>query len=258
MTQKSFTEGLRALLLFTATIQDRNAIARAQGTTDDAAERLNDLLLPIVKGYGSERSWVLLGTESLQTFGGSGFLTDYPIEQYVRDAKIDTLYEGTTAIQGQDLFFRKIIKDQGRALEDLSTQISQWTATEAGNGQLKEERGLLQQALDDVAAIVAAMINDLGASVSGAPRNLYKVGLNTTRLLMALGDVICAWLLLRGAEVALDRLNGDLPPDEKSFYEGKVASGRWFARTVLPKLAAERAIAESTDLAVMDLDEAAF
>ena len=67
-----------------------------------------------MKGYGSERSWVLLGTESLQTFGGSGFLQEYPIEQYVRDAKIDTLYEGTTAIQGQDFFFRKIVKDQGR------------------------------------------------------------------------------------------------------------------------------------------------
>jgi hypothetical protein len=75
---------------------------------------------------------------------------------------------------------------------------------------------------------------------------------------MALGDVICAWLLLRGAEVALDRLNDDLSSGEKAFYEGKVASGRWFARTVLPKLTAERAIAEATDLAVMDLDEAAF
>jgi alkylation response protein AidB-like acyl-CoA dehydrogenase len=262
MTQKSFTEGLRALLLYAATIQDRNAIARANGTTDNAAERLNDLLLPIVKGYGSERSWVLLGTESLQTFGGSGFLIDYPIEQYVRDAKIDTLYEGTTAIQGQDLFFRKIVKDQGRALSDLSTQIGQWLATEAGNGQLKEERSLLQQGLDDVAAIVTSMISDLGTTVPGMPhsnpRNVYKVGLNTTRLLMALGDLICAWLLLRGAEVALERLNEQLSPGEKAFYEGKVASGRWFARTVLPKLAAERAIAEATDLAVMDLDEAAF
>jgi alkylation response protein AidB-like acyl-CoA dehydrogenase len=262
MTQKSFTEGLRALLLYAATIQDRNAIARVNGTTDDAAERLNDLLLPIVKGYGSERSWVLLGTESLQTFGGSGFLIDYSIEQYVRDAKIDTLYEGTTAIQGQDLFFRKIVKDQGRALSDLSTQISQWLATEAGNGQLKEERSLLQQGLDDVAAIVTSMINDLGTTVPGMPhsnpRNVYKVGLNTTRLLMALGDLICAWLLLRGAEVALERLNEQLSPEQKAFYEGKVASGRWFARTVLPKLAAERAIAEATDLAVMDLDEAAF
>jgi alkylation response protein AidB-like acyl-CoA dehydrogenase len=262
LTQKSFTEGLRALLLYAATIQDRNAIAQARATTDDAARRLNNLLLPIVKGYGSERSWVLLGTESLQTFGGSGFLTDYPIEQYVRDAKIDTLYEGTTAIQGQDLFLRKIVKDQGRALGDLSAQISQWTAAEGGNGQLKEERALLQQALHNVAAIVATMINDLRASVPGEPhgdpRSVYKVGLNTTRLLMALGDVICAWLLLRGAEVALERLNSELAPDEKSFYEGKVASGRWFARTVLPRLAAERAIAETTDLAVMDLPEAAF
>jgi alkylation response protein AidB-like acyl-CoA dehydrogenase len=262
MTQKSFTEGLRALLLYAATIQDRNAIARAHGGCDDAAERLNDLLLPIVKGYGSERSWVLLGTESLQTLGGSGFLTDYPIEQYVRDAKIDTLYEGTTAIQAQDLFFRKIVKDQGRALSDLSAQITQWIAAEGGNGQLKEERALLQHALDDVAAIVTTMINDLRSTVPGVPhsdsRNLYKVGLNTTRLLMALGDVICAWLLLRGAEVALNRLNEELKPGEKAFYEGKVASGRWFARTVLPKLAAERAIAEATDLAVMDLDEAAF
>jgi alkylation response protein AidB-like acyl-CoA dehydrogenase len=305
ITQKSFTEGLRALLLFAATIQDRNVIARAQGTVDDAAQRLNNFLLPIVKGYGSERSWVLLGTESLQTFGGSGFLTDYPIEQYVRDAKIDTLYEGTTAIQAQDLFFRKIVKDQGRALGDLSAQISHWITAEGGNGQLIDERGLLRQALDDVGAIVATMINDLRTSVSspphtaasvgnrapavvrrserrrsssasddevggskardaraaptiGDPRNVYKVGLNTTRLLMTLGDVICAWLLLRGAEVALERLNSELPAKEKSFYEGKVASGRWFARTVLPKLTAERAIAEATDLSVMDLPEAAF
>ena len=65
---------------------------------------------------------------------------------------------------------------------------------------------------------------------------------------MALGDVICGWLLLRGAEVALHKLNTELPAGEKAFYEGKVASARWFARTVLPKLSAERAIAEATDL----------
>ena len=76
--------------------------------------------------------------------------TDYPIEQYVRDAKIDTLYEGTTAIQGQDLFFRKIVKDRGRALGDLSEQITGFVTSEAGNGQLKEERALLQRGLADV------------------------------------------------------------------------------------------------------------
>ncbi len=260
LTQKSAAEGLRALVLFTASIQDRVALARAEGRDDEAAHRLNDLLLPIVKGYGSERSWVVLGTESLQTFGGSGFVTDYPLEQYVRDAKIDTLYEGTTAIQGQDLFFRKIVRDQGRALADLSGQMQQWLAGEGGNGQLKVERGLLARALGDVDAIVTAMTDDLQAAGSGQadPRMLYQVGLNTTRLLMALGDVTCAWLLLRGAEVALARLNEPQSADEQAFYEGKIASARWFARTVLPKLAAERAIAESTDLAAMDLAEAAF
>ena len=269
MNQKAFAEGLRSLVLFTASVQDRVWLARLTGGRDEAAERLNDLLLPIVKGYGSERSWVLLGTESLQTFGGSGFLQDYPIEQYVRDAKIDTLYEGTTAVQGQDLFFRKIVRDQGRALSDISARIAQFVATEAGpadsapgDGQLKEERELLQQGLDDVGGITATMITSLQAAAPRAPegdvRNVYKVGLNTTRLLMAAGDVICAWLLLRGAEVALERLNGDLIPSDKAFYEGKVASARWFARTVLPKIAAERQIAEATDLAIMDLPEAAF
>jgi alkylation response protein AidB-like acyl-CoA dehydrogenase len=261
ITQKSFAEGLRALVLYTATMQDRMWLAEAAGTRDEDADRLNDLLLPIVKGYGSERSWVLLGTESLQTLGGSGYLTDYPLEQYVRDAKIDTLYEGTTAIQGQDLFFRKIIRDRGRALGRLTAEIEAFLAAELGNGQLKEERALLQQGVEDVGAMVAAMAGFLQGSPTesgGDPRNIYKVGLNTTRLLMGLGDVICAWLLLRGAEVALRRLTTDLSPSEQRFYEGKVASARWFARTVLPKLSAERSIVEGTDLAVMDLDEAAF
>jgi hypothetical protein len=91
----------------------------------------------------------------------------------------------------------------------------------------------------------------------GAVENVYKVGLNTSRLLMALGDLVCAWLLLRQAEVALEKLSGDTGRDQR-FYEGKVAAAQFFARTVLPKLTAERAIAEATDLSVMDLDESAF
>jgi len=271
ITQKAYAEGLRSLVLFTASVQDQVQLAAAEGRTDPKAERLNDLLLPIVKGYGSERSWVTLGTESLQTFGGSGFLADYPLEQYVRDAKIDTLYEGTTAIQGQDLFFRKIVKDQGGALTDLSLQIGTWLASRGGSvelrafdddGQLKEERTLLERGLENVGSIVATMTDALQSAHPRAPegdvRNVYKVGLNTTRLLMALGDVICAWMLLRGAEVALTRLSGQLSAADKAFYEGKVASARWFARTVLPKLAAEAEIAEATDLAIMDLPEDAF
>jgi alkylation response protein AidB-like acyl-CoA dehydrogenase len=261
MTQKSFAEAMRALVLYTASWQDRVQIAEHNGERDELAEKVNDLLLPIVKGYGSERSWVLLGTESLQTFGGSGFLQEYPIEQYVRDAKIDTLYEGTTAIQGQDFFFRKIVKDQGKALGHLAGEIQSFIDSEAGNGRLKVERQLLATALEDANAIVGAMINDLmsadASSEGGDIRNIYKVGLNTSRLLMVLGDVVCGWLLLRQAEVALEKLGGD-PGKDKAFYEGKVAAAQFFAQNLLPKISAERAIAESMDLSLMDLDESSF
>ncbi|HEY0237677.1 MAG TPA: acyl-CoA dehydrogenase, partial [Friedmanniella sp.] len=194
---------------------------------------------------------------------GSGYVEDHPLEQYVRDAKIDTLYEGTTAIQGQDLFFRKIVRDRGRALGDLSAQVQGWIDGGGGPGesdsQLKEERELLQTALQDAGGIVAAMIGDAtAAQVPGHEREVYLVGLNTTRLLMALGDVVCGWLLLRSAEVALARLGEEQSGSEQAFYEGKVAAARWFARTVLPRLTAERVAAEQTDLAVMDLPEAAF
>jgi alkylation response protein AidB-like acyl-CoA dehydrogenase len=262
MTQKSFAEAMRSLVLYTATWQDQVMLAEHRGEKDELAAAVNDLLLPIVKGYGSERSWVLLGTESLQTLGGSGFLTEYPIEQYVRDAKIDTLYEGTTAIQGQDFFFRKIVKDQGRALGHLAKEIEGFVASEAGNGRLKNERELLASALQDANALVGHMINDLmsaDASAEGGDlRNIYKVGLNTTRLLMVLGDVVCAWLLLKGAEVALEKLGGEVSEKDQRFYEGKVAAAQFFAQTNLPRVRAERKIAEGVDLALMDLDEASF
>jgi alkylation response protein AidB-like acyl-CoA dehydrogenase len=262
MTQKSYAEALRALVLYTASWQDRVMIADHNGEKDELAERVNDLLLPIVKGYGSEKSWVLLGTESLQTFGGSGFLQDYPVEQYVRDAKIDTLYEGTTAIQGQDLFFRKIVKDQAKALGHLASEIETFLRSEAGNGRLKVERELLATALEDGNAIVAAMIGQLmsadASREGGDIRNVYKVGLNTTRLLMALGDIVCAWLLLWQADVALGKLAGDVSEKDRDFYEGKVAAAQFFARTVLPKVTSERQIAEGVDLSLMELSENAF
>ncbi len=262
LTQKAYAEALRALLIYTATFQDRVTVAAASGEVDEDAKACNDLLLPIVKGYGSERAWVLLGTESLQTLGGSGFLQDYPIEQYVRDSKIDTLYEGTTAIQSMDLFFRKIVRNQGKALGLISAEISTFLAGEPATGLMKIERGLLAKALEDAQAVVGLMVGQLMSSSPDAPegdvRNIYKVGLNTSRLLMVLGDVVSAYLLLRQADVAVAALDGEVSDSDRLFYEGKVASAQFFARTILPKVAAERAIAEATDLMPMDLAEGAL
>jgi alkylation response protein AidB-like acyl-CoA dehydrogenase len=249
MTQKAHAEGMRALVLFTAHVQDRIEC----GTDVEADERLNDLLLPIVKGYGSETSYRLLA-DSLQVLGGSGYLQDYPIEQYIRDAKIDTLYEGTTSIQGMDLFFRKIVKDQGGALTRLLGEVQSFAKGDAGNGALARERELLAAALEDVQAMVGALVGYLTAAQEDA-RSVYRVGLNTTRLLMSLGDLVIGWLLLRQADVALTKAAAD---GDDPFYAGKVSAARFFARTVLPELGVRRSIAEATDLELMDLDEAAF
>ncbi|MBO0870826.1 MAG: acyl-CoA dehydrogenase, partial [Micromonosporaceae bacterium] len=210
MLQKAYAEGLRALVAYTATWQDRIKLAEAAGDPDAAelAGRINDLLLPVVKGCGSERAYELLGQESLQTFGGSGYLQDYPLEQYVRDAKIDTLYEGTTAIQSLDLVFRKIVKDQGQALLTLSAQIQGFIDAEGGNGLLKEERLALGRALAEVQQMLGIFTGWLTGAAGGDQREVYKVGLNSRRLLLALGDLLVAWLLQRQAEVALRALAG--------------------------------------------------
>lgn len=255
MRQKAWAEGMRALVLFTASQQDRVELSAARGEVDEDAVRLNDLLLPIVKGYGSEKAYELLAT-SLQVFGGSGFTQDHPIEQYIRDAKIDTLYEGTTTIQGMDLFFRKIVKDQGRALALLAAQVQEFSKGDSGNGTLAAERELLGRALDDVQGIVGHCVTELMAAAEDT-RHIDKVGLNTTRLLMALGDLVVGWLLLRQAAVAIGKLPATNDRDQ-SFYRGKIAAAKWFAANVFPKLSAERAIAEATDLMLMELDEAAF
>jgi alkylation response protein AidB-like acyl-CoA dehydrogenase len=249
MLQKAYAEGLRAVYTYTATWQDR--IRLGSDVADVAtAERVNDLLLPIVKGVGSERASEQL-VQSLQTFGGSGYLQDYPIEQYVRDAKIDSLYEGTTAIQSLDFLFRKIVRDNGAALGVVVAEIQVFLAAEAGNGRLKEERALLATALADVQGMLAALTGHL------MKMELHVVGQHTVRLLMAVGDLLVGWLLLRQAEVALAALGGETGRDQ-SFYEGKVAVARFFAATQLPLLTAHRTIVEHADNSLMDVPEAAF
>jgi hypothetical protein len=260
MLQKSYAEALRALVIYTATWQDKVAIAEAAGDDEAAAaaSQINDLLLPLVKGVGSERAYELLGHESLQTYGGSGFLQDYPLEQYVRDAKIDTLYEGTTAIQSLDLIFRKIVKNQGQALAVLATEMQAFVESEAGNGRLKEERLALGRALGEMQQILGTTMGWLAAAQGGDSRELYKVGLSSRRILLALGDVVLAWLLLRQAEVALNALGGEVAAADKHFYEGKVAAARFFVREVLPRVGADRRIIENTNLDVMDVADDAF
>ncbi|QUR65999.1 acyl-CoA dehydrogenase [Mycobacterium spongiae] len=256
MTQKAYAEGLRALYLYTATFQDAPVAEAIHGVDAKLANKINDLLLPVVKGVGSEQAYAKL-TESLQTLGGSGFLQDYPIEQYIRDAKIDSLYEGTTAIQAQDFYFRKIVKDKGVAMAHVSGQIQEFVDSESGNGRLKTERALLAKALTDVQAMAASLTGYLMAAQQDVT-SLYKVGLGSVRFLMSVGDLIIGWLLQRQAAVAVAALDAGASGDERAFYEGKVAVASFFAKNFLPLLTSTREVIETLDNDIMELDEAAF
>ncbi|MEV6876292.1 acyl-CoA dehydrogenase [Amycolatopsis sp. NPDC051128] len=253
MLQKAYSEGLRAVYLYTASFQDQ--LWTGEGD-QKLAQGVNDLLLPIVKGVGSERATEQL-VQSLQTLGGSGFLQDYPIEQYLRDAKIDSLYEGTTAIQSLDFFFRKIVRDKGQSLAFVAGEITKFIESEAGNGRLKNERALLKQALEDTQGMLGSLIGYLTASQEDA-QSINKVGQHTVRLLMSVGDLLIGWQLLKHAEVAIGKLDAGASAKDVPFYEGKIAVASFFSKQVLPELTARRAIVEAADNALMELDEAAF
>ncbi len=245
MRQKAYAEGLRALWMYAAACQDR-AIAEPDAGW---AER-SDFLLPLVKGYSSERAYELLAT-SLQVLGGSGFTQDYPIEQYIRDAKIDTVYEGTTGIQALDLFFRKIARDQGQTIAALAAEIGEFVKATGDNDPLASERGLLGTMVDEFQAHLGVMVGHLMDSMSDAPA-IYKAALHANALLESAAEVVISWQLLRHGEIASERAAED------PFYVGKVASARWFVAEVAPLVKSRRDAADREDGGLMSLDEDAF
>ncbi len=269
MEQKSHAEGMRALVMFTGWVQDMAQIAGEDTEEHATWLKREDLLLPLVKGYCSEKAYELLGSVTLQTFGGSGYTQDYPIEQYVRDAKIDTLYEGTTAIQALDLLFRKIVKDQGQTLTWLSDLVRETIKAGAGDDAFETERALLEKGLEDAQAHLGVLLTHAMASLDESTREqIHLAGLQSTAFLYSLSEVVIAWLLLRQGEIAHARQTaiegGEAPApgrsrdDELAFYSGKVAAARWFVRNVGPKIAMRRHVAEQEDGALMQVPVAAF
>jgi hypothetical protein len=250
MAQKAHAEGLRALALFTASIQDQVALLGGHKNPNARAlDRLNDLLLPLVKGYSSEKAYEILSL-SLQTFGGSGYVQDFPIEQYVRDQKIDSLYEGTTHIQALDLLLRKVARDGGETLRGLLGRVREIAEGTAGGDALTAERKALAAALGDMEATFYALMGKLTDS-------LYHVGLQGNRVLFALAELVIGSLLVRHAAVASAKL-GAANAVDRAFYEGKIASARWWCANVLPGLALTRKFVEESTLDLMSLREEAF
>jgi len=245
MLQKSHAEGLRALWTYAAWTRDQ-----ADLTGEEHWARRADFLLPVVKGYSSEKAFELLA-QSLQVLGGSGYTEDYPIEQYLRDAKIDSIYEGTTGIQALDLFFRRIWKDQGQTVAVLSAEIAEFVKATGPDDIFAAEREQLGRMLDDLQAHVGVAVGHLFSSREH-PENIYRAGLHLSSLLESIAEVLIGWQLLRHAELASPGAVAD------DYLAGKVASGRFFVRHVGPKVAARRVEAEAEEGALMRIADGSF
>jgi alkylation response protein AidB-like acyl-CoA dehydrogenase len=250
MSLKSHSEGLRALGLYAASIQDKVTLLGGHKAPEaQSMHRLNNLLLPLIKGYGSEKGYELLSV-ALQCFGGSGYCKDYPMEQYIRDQKIDSLYEGTTHIQSLDLFFRKIARDGGVTLQGLMGEIQKTLVEAATLETLAMERASLEKAVNDVGGILMVMMKKV-------PESVYHVGFHGNRILMAIAEVVIGWRLVMQSIIAHGKLAGASEKD-RAFYEGKIASARFFCAEVLPQLTSARKIIEAGTLDLMDLNDESF
>ncbi len=251
MMQKSHAEGMRAMCMYCAHIQDEATIAQHSGdaATAKAHFKYSDFLLPLIKGYNSEKAYDLLAV-SLQCYGGSGYLKDYPIEQYIRDQKIDSLYEGTTHIQALDLIFRKIAKDGGSTLNYFLDEIRATLANKSGGIELGNEYEMLATALKEAETMMGLMMQKMAESI-------YYAGLHGNRILNSIAELLIAGLLVKHAEIALGK-QAKAQGTDKEFYEGKVASARFYCQQALPNLTMNRKVLEKATLQLMDMSEGAF
>jgi alkylation response protein AidB-like acyl-CoA dehydrogenase len=245
ITQKAYAEGLRALTLYAAWCQEMALVE----PDDETWERRSDFLLPLVKGYSSEKAYELLAM-SLQVFGGSGYTQDYPIEQYIRDAKIDTVYEGTTGIQALDLFFRKIARDQGRTVSALAQDIATFVKGTQDGDPIAVHRETLGRMLDDVQGHLGTMVAEGMAAMAGEPERVYRVGLHANALLDSMAELVIGWQLLHQLEVLGERTD--------DFALGKAAAVSFFLDDVEPKIRARRDRATREDGSLMNLPYGAW
>jgi len=247
---KAHTEGIRALVMKLGAHVDR-AKQAAQDEEKAAYHKGQvELLTPLVKAYSSEECYRLCGV-AIQVYGGAGYLKDHPVEQYCRDSKIFSIYEGTTHIQAMDLVGRKMGHAGGAAFQQFLGDIGNFVEAQRAHPALKGEVETLAQAQEAVMQTAMAL---LGWSQQD---KLHLVPLVANRFLQMMSQLAVGWLLLDAgviAHQALSKASGQ----EKSFYEGKVASARWYARNVLPEVKVQGEMVLREDSTPLDIADAAF
>jgi alkylation response protein AidB-like acyl-CoA dehydrogenase len=253
LDMKARVEGIRALIVKLAQHNDWVEVLRGKDEQKAAYHQGQvDLLVPLVKAYGSDQGFRVCET-AIQTYGGVGYTKDFPVEQYCRDAKIFSIYEGTNHIQAMDLVGRKLGQAGGANLQAFLADVAQFVqkhAADATLGPAVKTLSLAQEALGG-SAMRLLMWFQTG--------NVALVPLQANRFLEMMAETTVAWLLLEGAAIALEKKKS-VPaghPDA-AFYEGKIAAGLYYARNVLPGVELKAKLMGEEDKSPLDLSDAAF
>ncbi|EMS80662.1 acyl-CoA dehydrogenase [Desulfotignum phosphitoxidans] len=246
---KAYVDGMRSLMYFAALCFDK-VLTSTDDTDKDTWQGLIELLIPVVKGYITDRAFEVC-TQGVQVFGGYGFISEYPQEQLLRDCKITSIYEGTNGIQAMDLLGRKLGLKKGKPFMDLLTRMNQ---TIAAAKEIPE--------LADMAVRVETAVNKLGETamhmgMTAMSEKVLDAFAVAHPFLDVTGDVVMAWLELWRAVTAQPKI-GSAKKKDAAFYQGQVTTAKYFIQWVLPATLGKMDALKGNIPAIMEMPEDAF
>ena len=255
MEMKATVEGMRGLAVKLAWHEDMARALRAKNEHYEADYHHGqvDLLTPIVKAYCSDQAFRVCEL-AIQTYGGAGYVKDHPVEQYLRDAKIFSIYEGTNHIQALDLVVRKLRGRHGKDLTDYSGHLTEFVQQYASDPAVGPEVRKLGQAAQCLQEAGTAIIEYMMQS------KLDTLTLFCTPFLEAMSKITVAHILLEAAIIAEEaRTQDDAQSQEEfDFYAGRVASARYYANFMLPQAEATCKVIQSGDRSALDIPDRGF
>lgn len=244
LTARAYAEGGRMLAIYTALLIDR-ALSHPDASERDEAEGQVALLTPIVKAFLTDNAWIAT-SHCLQVFGGHGYIKEWGMEQYVRDARINMIYEGTNTIQSLDLLGRKVLQDNGAKLKAFGKLIADFVEEEGTTEAMQE----FVNPLADLGDKVTKLTTELGMKAFG---NADEVGAAAVDYLRVVGHLVFAYFFARAAKIALEKQGSGDP-----FYTAKLATARFYFAKLLPETAMLIRSARAGLKPLMEMEEALF
>ncbi|MCG8619987.1 MAG: acyl-CoA dehydrogenase [Desulfobacterales bacterium] len=250
LNMKAYTEGMRSILYYVGLMEDMVKVSETEADRM-TYQGLIDVLIPVAKGYITDRAFELC-SDGVQVFGGYGFTKEYPQEQLLRDCKITQIYEGTNGIQAMDLLGRKLGLNKGKAFTDILAEVGKTVAEAKNTDGLSDMAASLETALNKLMETAKALGGILGEG--GVERAFAQAH----PFLDVTGDVLMAWMLVWRAVIASQKLAGKPKKKDVAFYNGILASARYFTSAVLPVTLGKMDTVMTADNAVMEIEEEAF